>query len=159
MSLCPGRRDPEITEDSWNRNLDTDLHAIRDWGTSLLVTLVGEKELELLDVSEIGAKTKALNMDWLQMPITDFSVPSVDFESNWPIHSANLVSRIVSGERIVLHCRGGLGRTGLVAARLLIELGSNPVDAIKAVRKARPHTIETSEQEQYVLDTSKIFSG
>ena len=158
MSLCPGRRDPGDISDPWNRNLDTDLLAIRDWGTSLLVTLVEEKELDLLQVSEIGVKTKALNMDWLHLPIVDFSVPSVEFESVWPIHSANLINRIVSGERIVLHCRGGLGRTGLVAAWLLVELGFNPAEAIKVVRTERPHTIETSEQEQYVLDKTKKLS-
>ena len=156
MSLCPGRRDPEDMDDPWSRNLDTDLLAIRDWGTSLLVTLIEEKEFDLLQIPEIGAKTKALNMDWLHLPIADFSVPSADFESVWPVHSANLISRIRSGERIVLHCRGGLGRTGLVAAWLLVELGFNPTEAIKSVRKARPHTIETSEQEQYVLDKAKI---
>lgn len=155
MSLCPGRQDPEDFGDPWERDLDTDLIAIRDWGTSLLVTLVEEKELEFLQVSQIGLKAKALNMNWLHLPIVDFSIPSSDFESVWHIHSANLVNRIESGERIVLHCRGGLGRTGTFAAWLLVELGYEPDEAIKVIRKARPHTIETDEQEQYVLGKTK----
>jgi len=32
----------------------------------------------------------------------------------------------VAGEAIVIHCRGGLGRTGIVAARLLVEFGEDP---------------------------------
>ena len=61
-----------------------------------------------------------------------------------------LLARLRDGESIVLHCKGGLGRTGMVAARLLVELGCTPEEAIVAVRQARSGTIETREQEAYV---------
>ena len=64
--------------------------------------------------------------------------------------------RLQSGERIVLHCRGGLGRTGTIAARLAIELGETPETALRRVRAARKGTVETHEQEAYVLQ--KQFS-
>ena len=51
----------------------------------------------------------------------------------------------------LVHCKGGLGRAGTIATRLLIELGVAPREAINAVRQARPGTIETIEQERYVL--------
>ena len=51
---------------------------------------------------------------------------------------------------MVIHYRGGLGRTGTVAARLLVEFGMGPEEAIAAVRKARPGAIENAEQEDYV---------
>ena len=54
-----------------------------------------------------------------------------------------LLARLRDGESIVLHCKGGLGRTGMVAARLLVELGCMPEEAIVAVRQARSGTIET----------------
>ena len=57
----------------------------------------------------------------------------------------------MGGESVVVHCRGGLGRTGLVAARLLVELGESPVSALVRVRAARPGAVETVEQEKYVL--------
>ena len=51
---------------------------------------------------------------------------------------------------MVLHCYAGLGRTGLVAARILIEFGELPVRAIALVRAARRGTIQTAEQEAYL---------
>jgi len=57
----------------------------------------------------------------------------------------------LDGQSIVVHCRGGLGRTGMVAARLLVELGEKPVTALQRVRAARPGAVETVEQEEYVL--------
>ena len=35
---------------------------------------------------------------------------------------------------VLVHCRGGLGRAGTIAARLLIELGMEPTKAIASVR-------------------------
>jgi ADP-ribosyl-[dinitrogen reductase] hydrolase len=52
---------------------------------------------------------------------------------------------------IVIHCKGGLGRTGTIAARLLIEFGADATNAIQSVRKARPGAIENNLQEYYVL--------
>jgi ADP-ribosyl-[dinitrogen reductase] hydrolase len=51
---------------------------------------------------------------------------------------------------VLIHCRGGLGRAGTIAARLLIELGIEPKKATASVRAARPGAIETSEQEEFV---------
>ena len=45
---------------------------------------------------------------------------------------------------------GGLGRTGMIAARILVEMGLSAELAIKSVREARPGTIETAAQEAYV---------
>ena len=56
---------------------------------------------------------------------------------------ARLRERLRAGERVLVHCRGGLGRAGAVAARLLIEFGATPVTAIAQVRAARPRAIET----------------
>jgi ADP-ribosyl-[dinitrogen reductase] hydrolase len=52
---------------------------------------------------------------------------------------------------VLVHCRGGLGRAGTIAARLLVELGMEPTKAIASVRGVRPGAIETSEQERFVL--------
>jgi ADP-ribosyl-[dinitrogen reductase] hydrolase len=46
---------------------------------------------------------------------------------------------------------GGLGRSGMIAARLLVELGEEPRAAIQRVRAVRRGAIETAAQEAYVL--------
>ncbi len=46
---------------------------------------------------------------------------------------------------------GGFGRTGLLAARILVEFGESPERAIRAVRTVRPGAIETRGQEEYIM--------
>jgi len=68
----------------------------------------------------------------------------------WPTLKIELMDELSSGKNIFIHCMGGLGRTGVVAAMLLIEAGYSANQAITAVRSSRPHTIETSAQEDFV---------
>jgi protein-tyrosine phosphatase len=50
----------------------------------------------------------------------------------------------------VIHCRGGLGRSGTVAAACLVALGHGPAEAIERVRAARPGAVESRSQEEWV---------
>jgi len=82
-------------------------------------------------------------------------IPDSLFEEKW-LESGQRLKKILScGGKILLHCRGGIGRTGTIAARLLVESGFEPTDAIVRVRRARAGTIETPAQEQYVLDLKR----
>ena len=58
------------------------------------------------------------------------------------------------GNKILIHCRGGLGRTGTIAARLLVDLGIEPNRAIDIVRGCRVGAIENSYQEQWIVKSN-----
>jgi ADP-ribosylglycohydrolase/protein-tyrosine phosphatase len=150
LTLCPGKKDPAR---GWSRDLAQDLAAIRAWGASTVVTLIEDHEFPLLDVRSLGRDVRRLRMDWMHLPIPDVDVPQASFEAAWPLASRLLHERIAAGERILIHCRGGLGRSGLVAGRLLVEQGCDPRVAVHRVRAARPGAIETSAQERYVLQS------
>ena len=72
--------------------------------------------------------------------------PGPAFEATWGQEGDSLRARLRDGFSIVVHCKGGLGRAGTVAARLLIELGMEPREAVRQVRAARPGAIETEAQ-------------
>lgn len=135
----------------WDRDLRVDLDAIRDWGAAAVVTLVELKELTLLRVERLGEEVARRNMLWFHLPIVDVSIPEERFEREWDAAGLELRSILRSRRDVLVHCRGGLGRAGTIAARLLIELGTEPKEAIATVRAARPGAIETVEQETFVL--------
>jgi ADP-ribosyl-[dinitrogen reductase] hydrolase len=154
MTICPGKDEYAglaIPSGPWKRDLDPDLLVIRAWGAHALVTLIEPFEFELLSVPELPEKVRAMGIRWFHLPIVDVWIPDAQFEEAWETDGAELRRILREGGRIVLHCRGGLGRTGLVAARLLVEFGMEPREAIRRVRAARPGAIQTREQEEYVL--------
>src|SRR5208282_417104 len=128
------------------RDLDKDLDAIMAWGARTIVTLLESHELAHLAITRLGVEVQRRGIEWLHLPIPDVSTPGREFEAEWPEVSGHLRSRLDAGENILSHCRGGLGRSGMIAARLLIESGVDTEEAIARVRAVRPGAIETWEQ-------------
>ena len=67
----------------WDRDLESDLAAIANWGATALVTLMELHELERVGVSGLGEAAAEQGLDWYHLPIRDVSVPSVAFEVDW----------------------------------------------------------------------------
>ena len=151
ITFCPGKKDAHSYSGVWDRDLDADLDLIQAWPAAAVVTLIEPHEFELLEVEGLGEGVMQRGMRWYQLPIRDVSVPDAQFERQWEAAGKELFQILKQGDSIVVHCRGGLGRAGLVVARLLIETGFPADKAIRGVRAARPGAIETKEQENYLL--------
>jgi ADP-ribosyl-[dinitrogen reductase] hydrolase len=151
ITFCPGKYDQNAMSGYWDRDLDLDLDAIRDWGAAAVVTLLEAREFSLLRVERLGEEVTRRNMLWFHLPIVDGSTPDEQFERRWESAGDELRSILRGGGDVLVHCRGGLGRAGTIGTRLLIELGMEPMLAIERVRSARPGAIETLEQKKYVL--------
>lgn len=150
ITFAPGKRDPSSPRGPWARDLGTDLDAIMEWGAQSLVTLIESHEFDLLGIPTLGEEAVRRGLDWLHLPIRDVSIPGPEFEVTWPAHRAKLRKRLAAAGSLVIHCRGGLGRAGMVAARLLVESGVEAEAAIVSVRLVRPGAIETRPQEEWV---------
>ncbi|MDD3258676.1 MAG: ADP-ribosylglycohydrolase family protein [Smithellaceae bacterium] len=156
MTLCPGKKINSAQSGPWNRDLDMDLKAIQAWGARALVNLMEEHEYELLRVPDYVEKVNSFPMEFYHLPITDVHPPDQRFFDLWKSAGPKLRQILLDGGKILIHCRGGLGRTGTVAAQLLVELGMPHEKAIQAVRDARPDTIETRDQEKYVYSCRPV---
>ena len=151
VTFCPGKQQWSAVTGAWARDLELDVQAIADWGAAAVLTLVEPHELGVLGVPGLGRAVEAGHMDWLHAPIRDVSVPDANFERTWLGLGEGIRDRLRAGFDIVVHCKGGLGRAGMIAARLLVELGVDANEAIARVRTARPGAIETAEQLRHVL--------
>ncbi|WP_198046074.1 ADP-ribosylglycohydrolase family protein [Novosphingobium aquimarinum] len=150
VTFCPGKTQASAMSGQWSRDLATDLDAVHDWGACVVVTLIEEHELAALQVSDMGEAVAARHMDWYHLPIRDVTAPGKAFEAAWASAGAELRHRLACGFDVLIHCKGGLGRAGTVAARLLVELGEEPDEVIRKLRQTRPGAIETREQERHV---------
>jgi ADP-ribosylglycohydrolase len=150
VTLCPGKRGPALGGYRWERDLASDVEVIRRWGASAVVTLIEEHEFETLEVVGLGGAIAAAGIEWHHLPVTDVLPPDARFELRWQYAGVRLRERLRAGQRVLVHCRGGLGRAGSVAARLLVEFGERPAVAVHRVRAVRPGAIETEAQERWV---------
>ena len=85
------------------------------------------------------------------MPISDLNAPNHEFKLKWETTKVLLKNELVEGKNIILHCRGGKGRAGTVAAILLVDFGHDKQEAIDLVRERRKGAIETEKQKDFVL--------
>ncbi|MES1954179.1 cyclin-dependent kinase inhibitor 3 family protein [Salinisphaera hydrothermalis] len=154
MTICPGKKYPWGRHGAWHRDLEVDLAVIEHWGAHTLISLIEDREFETLQVAGLGEAARARGLDWRHWPIRNRDIPDERFEADWAADIDTIAARLRAGEPIVLHCMGGLGRSGTVAARLLMYFGMPASEAVQRVRAARPGAIETGPQLEYVLSVS-----
>jgi hypothetical protein len=158
ITFCPGKHDRFAYTGAWERDLGIDLDAIAAWGAKLVLTLVEPAELTALKVPQLGHEIRRLGIAWRHLPIADYSVPTQAFEQQWVEQGREIREMLRHGDDVLVHCKGGLGRAGMIAARLLVELGMDAEAAIHAVRHARKGAIETPAQLALVRRTKPIPS-
>ena len=81
-------------------------------------------------------------------------MPETEFFRNWGRVCRSIKQEFQRGNSICLHCKGGIGRSGTVAAMLLIEYGKENSVAIQQVRQKRKGAIENQLQEDFVRNFS-----
>lgn len=155
MTIAPGKRHQGMHA-IWCRDLEKDLQRLRDhYHTDLLISLIEPHEFGFLQIPDLIERARSHGMRPRRFPIPDFSTPASMSELQ---HLVTLILEAVQqGQTVVVHCRGGLGRSGLVVASCLVALGYSPDDAFSQVRAARPGSVETEEQEAFVHQFAELM--
>lgn len=126
---------------------------IRSWrvaGVDVVVSLLTADEVASLELAEEERLCEANGILFVSFPITDRSVPLT--KAGVLALAARLAKDLAAGKNIAIHCRQGIGRAGLIAAIVLVQLGIDPDAAIKQVSAARGCPVpETLEQENWIL--------
>lgn len=130
---CPGSKGTSVAA-----ALDT----LQGAGAEALITLMPISELEQDQASELPALCAERSLEWFHLPVADEQVPLDDFASAWSQARERIAGLLGEGRSIAIHCKGGSGRTGLIAARILIERGLPRAEAVALVQALRPKAIQ-----------------
>jgi protein-tyrosine phosphatase len=161
VTFAPGKRQAIAMTGAWSRDLMLDLETIKQWGASDLITLLEPHELEELEITQLPKQTSDSGIRWHGLPITDGATPDARFLGPWIKLVPTLVNNLRAGQKILVHCKGGLGRAGTVACLLLMasDAATDADDAMAKVRAVRPGAVETQAQEDFLRTWSMPAHG
>lgn len=118
-------------------------------GVDTVLSVLTQDEQHELDLDCEPGEALAIGIKFLTLPITDREVPKSEDAIAKVL--AKLDAELSSGKNVVIHCRQGIGRSGLVAACLLVTRGWEPQAAVLALSRARGTQIpETREQRAWI---------
>ncbi len=138
ISPMPGR----------TRHYYTDWLHLLEWRPDLVITMTAQSELERKGAGTLGADLGNAGIAWMHFPVPDMGVP---LDDKWPEARARALAILQRGGKVLVHCYGGCGRSGMVCLRLIIAAGEAPDAALDRLRRARPCAVETEAQMAWAL--------
>ena len=141
LAVAPRPRGGDWLEDEIRTWEQAGVHAVGSLLTAEEVVDLGlEREPEFCEAAGIA---------FLSLPIVDRWIPSSDADAARFLSAVH--SELNHGKNVVVHCRQGIGRAGLIAAGLLVESGDSPEEALRRVSAARGVSVpETAEQRSWI---------
>jgi protein-tyrosine phosphatase len=139
---CPGTKDVDLA---------TALDQLRQTGAAAVITLMPEDEMARFGADTLPTACAQRGLTWFHLPVEDDAAPAAPFETRWSAQR-QAVHRLLDGNATVaIHCRGGSGRTGLMAAILLLERGHDLDQAVAMVQGLRPNALKQPAQRAYLV--------
>lgn len=128
LSSCPGKKvrltGPVRGRGAVCRDLEQDLRRIKALGVGCIVCCLDDEELNFLGAPwpEYSQAARELGLDILRIPIPEGLAPAS--LEQFDTHLTRLISvYTLAGVPVLAHCRGGVGRAGLVACCWMLKLG------------------------------------
>lgn len=172
MTILPGKHQAGAMSGNHARDLELDAARLAtEYGVTTFILLVEGWELEACRVPAFAATMARHGITVRHYPMVDSHTPA-DRSTHAPFRPSGtppgtrypgpgdvagfgtllgeIEMRLAAGETIAMSCRGGIGRTGLTAACLLVNGGLDPETAMRVTRASRKGTIENHRQETFV---------
>ena len=127
-------------------HIEEDLAHLRDWSPALVITAMTREELIVNNARTLGNMIEDTGTRWVQLPVTDGATPNPRDDLLWKKTSDSALRALRGGGRVLVHCHGGCGRSGMITMRLMVLAGEAPDKALHRLRRLRPCAIETEMQ-------------
>ena len=134
--------------------LEDEISGWRSAGIDAVVSLLTPQENQELQLGAESNLTQARGLLFISLPTEDRGVPPSWDDASLAV--AKIEEMLRQGRNVAVHCRQGIGRSGMIAAAVLVKDGSVPDDSMKRISDARGLPVpETPEQREWVRRFSK----
>lgn len=138
--------------------LDDEIQHWQREGIGAVLSLLTPDEEKALDLTDEASTVRKRDLVFYSFPIVDRDVPTSSASLTQAVR--RLDTKLEAGYHVVIHCRQGAGRAGLVAACLLVMNGSEPEAAVQHLTSVRGVPVpETPEQRRWIDQYAETVKG
>lgn len=141
---CPGTKDVALAEA---------VAQLSQAGAQGLITLMPDSEMARHGASVLPEVCGELGLHWYHLPVDDDGAPGECFQQAWSKEKASILSMLDQQQTIAIHCKGGSGRTGLMAAIIMLERGYGLAQATAEVQALRPKALKLEAHTNFLAST------
>ncbi len=125
---------------------EADRSTLLRWSPDLVLSMTTAEEMAARGAGSLSADLALHGIAWRHLPIPDFGTPPPATMALWPAAAAEARAILSEGGRVLAHCMGGCGRSGMALLRLMVEAGEPAEAALTRLRSVRPCAVETPDQ-------------
>ena len=129
--------------------LEDEMGAWKEKGVSMVVSLLEEREAAELELEREPAAAQRVSIEFVALPVPDRGVPESLVGMAQAIGKVRSV--LQASGTVAVHCRQGIGRSGMLAVGVLLAEGMDARQAMEVVSRARGMEVpETAEQREWL---------
>lgn len=158
LTICPGKKQQASKrgKPGWNRCIRSDLNRIKsEYEVDHILCLLEDHEFCSLKINDYPDYAHDLDINITHYPIKDKDIPNCirEFHTN-----VKRIHRLIhDGDKVAVHCAGGVGRSGTVAAGVLCYDGFSPDDSIRLVQERRLNSIKRPSQQEFIHQYHRFY--
>lgn len=130
---------------------------VRPWqesGINCIVSLLEERETTKLNLENEANECEQNNILFTSFPIRDYGIPESLPKVVQLVRSIEL--DLLQGQSVGIHCRAGIGRSGLIAGCVLVNLGVPTSDIFPRISRGRGIEVpDTDAQYEWLTKYAK----
>ena len=138
---------PRPRGDDW---LEDEIRHWKQAGVDVVLSLLESSEEKEMGLEAEARSVQAQGLQFMSFPIPDRQIPKSEARL---ARTLDVLDRALKdAKNVLVHCRQGVGRSGLVAACLLVRKGMSPGAAIEKVSAARGVAVPETEEQRIWID-------
>ena len=148
---CPGTKGVALEES---------ISQLKQAGASAVISLTPQTEMARLEVEALPEACNSQGVDWFHLPVEDDSAPAAEFDQGWTRDRQKIEEILDRDGALAIHCKGGSGRTGLMAAVIMLGRGIGLEQVTSMVKDLRPKALSLQPHVEYLSALAdKISKG
>ncbi len=136
-------------------DLASDLSDLRAAGVDVLVSMLNGLESRWLGLAGEAREADAAGLDFRRLSTNDFGTPRPGPALALARH---LRGELNAGRGVAVHCRGGIGRSSLLAAIVLRLEGVRPDQAWEVIGRARGARVPDTQAQRNFVDSFDLHA-